>query len=50
MAKKKLFQFHGAFGTKKKAVACERKRRGAFIKKIKVNGQTRYAVVTRRSR
>jgi hypothetical protein len=39
--------FHGAFGSKAKAVAKERKV-GGFIKRVKVRGDTRYVVMTER--
>jgi len=37
--------FHGAFGSKKKAAAKERKTRGAFVIRRKIRGSTRYVVV-----
>ena len=41
------FKFHGAFGTKSKAKKKESKVDG-FIKRVKIRGQTRYVVVTRK--
>jgi|GEM_PF-4948764 hypothetical protein len=38
--------FHGAFGTKKRAEAKERTRRGATILKVKIRRQTRWLVIT----
>lgn len=46
--KGRRFTFHGAFGSKSKAVEREREIPGAFVKPMKVRGQTRYAVITRR--
>lgn len=40
--------FHGAFGSKAKAEAKERRIRGAFIRTIRVRGQRRFVVMTRR--
>lgn len=49
MAKRgKKFTFHGAFGSKKKAAAKERKIRGAFIRKVKIKRKTRFLVMTKR--
>lgn len=39
--------FHGAFGTKARAKKKE-KSVGGFIRKISVNGETRYAVITKK--
>ena len=39
--------FHGAFGTKAKAKAKERQVRGAYIRRVKIKGNTRYLVLTR---
>jgi hypothetical protein len=39
--------FHGAYGSKADAKAKERKV-GGFVRRIKVNGQTRYAVMSER--
>jgi len=41
-------RFHGAFGTRKKAVEKKKKIKGATIKKITVNGKTRFAVMSRK--
>jgi len=46
--KGKKVTFHGAFGTKAKAVAKEKKVKGSFIRKIKVRGQTRFVVMKRK--
>lgn len=46
--KGKQFVFHGAFKRKADAVRKERRVKGAFIRKIKVRGQTRYAVMSRK--
>ncbi len=40
--------FHGAFGTKAKARKKERRVRGAYITRVKIKGNTRYLVLTRR--
>jgi hypothetical protein len=40
------FTFHGAFGTKARAVAKEKKRKGAFIKIRLIRGRTRYIVMS----
>lgn len=40
--------FHGAFGTKAKAKQKERRIRGAYITRVKIKGNTRYLVLTRR--
>lgn len=42
--------FHGAFKSKAKAQAKERRIRGAFIRAIRVRGQRRFVVMTRRGR
>lgn len=43
--------FHGAFGTKKKALAKERRLKGGFIRKVRMKGRgTRFLVLTRRKR
>lgn len=43
--------FHGAFGTKSKAVKKERRLKGGFIRKVRMKGRgTRYLVLTRRRR
>ncbi len=43
--------FHGAFGTKAKAKAKERRTRGAYIERKRMKGRgVRYLVLTRRSR
>lgn len=39
--------FHGAFGTKAKAKAKERRVRGAYIQRVKIKGNTRWLVLTR---
>lgn len=41
------FKFHGAFGTKAKAKKKERAV-GGFIRRIRVRGSIRYAVMTRK--
>lgn len=43
----KGFKFHGAYASRTKATA-KRRKVGGFVKRIKVRGQTRYAVITRR--
>ena len=49
MAKKgKRFVFHGAFGTKAKAVRKEQAGSGRFIRKIKVRGQQRFVVMSKK--
>ncbi len=40
--------FHGAFSSKADAVRKEKAGPGRFIRKIRVRGQTRYAVMSRR--
>ena len=50
MAKRgRRFSFHGAFGTK---AAARKKERavGGFVRRAKIRGQTRYLVLTRRTR
>jgi hypothetical protein len=48
MAKRgRAFGFHGAFSKKADAVRKERTIRGAFVKRIRVRGQTRYVVMSR---
>ena len=42
-------KFHGAYGTKARARAKEKRTPGSYIERIRVRGQTRYAVLTRRS-
>lgn len=42
-------RFHGAFGSKAKAVRKERRVRG-FIRKARIKGHTRYMVLTRKRR
>lgn len=46
--KGRKFTFHGAFGSKAKAEAKEKKLKRAFIRRIKVRGQTRFLVLQRR--
>jgi hypothetical protein len=49
MAKRgKKFTFHGAFGSKKKAIAKERRTKGAFIRKIKIKRKARWLVLTKK--
>lgn len=43
------FKFHGAFGTKAKAVKKERRVNG-FIRRVKIKGSTRYVVLTRKGK
>lgn len=45
--KGRSFVFHGAFASKTNAKKKERKVRG-FVKRIRVRGQTRWVVLTRR--
>lgn len=40
--------FHGAFGTKARAREKERRVRNAYIQRVKIKGNTRYLVLTRR--
>jgi len=40
--------FHGAFGTKKKAKAKERRVRGSFIRKVKIRRKARWLVLTKK--
>ncbi len=40
--------FHGAFGTKARARRKERRRSGAWIKRVKIGKDTRYLVLTGR--
>lgn len=40
--------FHGAFSTKAKAKRKERQRKHAYIKRVRVRGDTRFVVMTRR--
>ncbi len=42
--------FHGAFGTKAKARRKERRVKHGYIRRIKVRGHVRYAVLTRRKK
>lgn len=42
--------FYGAFATKAKAKARERRIPGAYIQVVKVRGQRRYVVLTRKGR
>lgn len=50
MAKRgRKFTFHGAFSTKAKATRKERSV-GGFIRKVRVRGDTRYVVMTRKRR
>lgn len=42
--------FHGAFGTKAKAKRKEHSRKHAYIRRIKIKGDTRWVVMTRRGR
>lgn len=46
-AKGRKFKFHGAYGTKSKAVRKE-KRVGGFIRRTRINGHVRYLVLTRK--
>jgi hypothetical protein len=47
--KGRRFSFHGAFGTKAKAAAKERSEgRGAFIRRVKIRGKTRYVVMKKK--
>jgi len=39
--------FHGAFKSKAKAKAKERRVRGGYVRRIRVRGQTRYSVLSR---
>jgi hypothetical protein len=49
MAKRaKKFVFHGAFGSKKKAKAKERRTRGAFVRKVTIKRKARWLVLTKR--
>lgn len=51
MKKGRKVTFHGAFGTKAKALKKERRLKGGFIKKIRMKGRgTRFVVMTRRRR
>ncbi len=43
------FKFHGAFGTKKKARAKERKV-GGFIRRVKIRRKVRYVVMTQKGK
>jgi hypothetical protein len=50
MAKKgRRVVFHGAFGTKSDAVRKEKAGSGRFIKTVKVRGQKRYVVMSRKT-
>ncbi len=42
--------FHGAFGSKAKAVRKERRVKGGFIRPITVRGQRRFVVMGRREK
>lgn len=49
MAKRgKKVTFHGAFGSKKKAKAKERRTRGAFIRKVTIKRKARWLVLTKK--
>lgn len=51
MKRGKRFVFHGAFGTKARAVKKERKVKGAFVRKKHFRGRgTRWMVLTRKKR
>lgn len=41
-------EFYGAFKTKAKAKKKERTRAGAYIQRVKIKGQTRFLVLTRK--
>lgn len=47
---KKIFNFHGAFKSKKAAVRKEHHTPHSFIEKFGYSGGRRYAVVTRKSK
>lgn len=47
---KRIFKFHGAFGSKRKAVKKERAAKGRFILKRKIRGISRWIVVSKKSR
>jgi len=42
------YTIHGAFGTKAKAEAKERRRRGSFVQKARIRGKTRWLVLRER--
>lgn len=44
----KKFKFHGAFGSKKKAAAKERRTKGAFIRKVTIKRKARWLVLTKK--
>jgi len=48
MARKRIFDFHGCFADKTKAVQREKETPGAFIKEFKLRGKCRYSVVSRK--
>ena len=49
MAKRgKKFVFHGAFGSKKKAVAKERRVKGGFIRKVRIKRKARWLVMSKK--
>lgn len=48
--KGKRVTFHGAFKKKADAVKKEKRIKGAFIRPIRVRGQKRFAVMSRRKR
>jgi hypothetical protein len=43
----KQMTFHGAFSSKERAVRKERDTAGAFIRKRRIRGRTRYVVMSR---
>lgn len=45
----RMVEFHGSFKLKADAVEKERTIPGAYVQETKIKGQTRYAVLTRRS-
>jgi len=46
--KGRLYKFHGAFGSKRKAQRKESARRGSFIKPVSIRGSRRWLVMTPR--